>query len=72
MYFDYIRVPNEIILEYEDLENGNTDKTLEFPEYVCHEIINRFVKLALENASDPRLQTNPAINQTIPGVSNNN
>ena len=72
VYFDYIRIPNKIELDYTDLESGNTDKTLEFPEYVCYEIINRFVKLALENASDPRLETNLPINQTIAGVSNNN
>ena len=72
MYFDYIRIPNKIELDFTDLENGNTDKTLEFPEYVCYEIINRFVKLALENASDPRLETNLPINQTIAGISTNN
>ena len=71
VYFDYIRQPNPIVLEYDELENGS-DKKLEFPEYVCYEIINRFVKLALENASDPRLETNIPINQTIAGISNNN
>ena len=71
VYFDYIRIPNKIELEYEDLENGS-EKTLEFPEYVCYEIINRFVKLALENVSDPRLETNLTINKTIAGISNNN
>ena len=38
---------------------------MEFPDYVCYEIINEFVKLLLENTSDPRLQTNVPINQTI-------
>lgn len=38
---------------------------LEFPDYVCYEIINIYVRLFLENASDPRLQTNVPINQTI-------
>lgn len=38
---------------------------MEFPDYICYEIINEFVKLLLENASDPRLQTNIPINQTI-------
>lgn len=71
IYFDYIKTPKPILLSYEALESGSTDE-LEFPEYVCYEIINRFVKLALENASDPRLETNYQINQTIPGVVNNN
>ena len=72
VYLDYIRMPQLIELTYEELESGSTTKVLEFPEYVCYEIINRFVKLALENASDPRLETNLPINQTIAGVSNNN
>ena len=38
---------------------------MEFPDYVCQEIINELAKLLLENASDPRLQTNLAVNQTI-------
>jgi hypothetical protein len=38
---------------------------LEFPDYVCYEIINELVKLLLENASDPRLQTNIPVNQSI-------
>ena len=37
----------------------------EFTDYVCYEIINIYVRLFLENASDPRLQTNIPINQTI-------
>lgn len=73
VYFDYIRTPSKIELTYDDLDAiEDSTKELEFPEYVCYEIINRFVKLALENASDPRLETNFPINQTIAGVSNNN
>ena len=72
VYFDYIKTPAIINLTYEEIENGESSTDLEFPEYVCYEIINRLVKLALENASDPRLETNHTINQTIAGVSNNN
>jgi hypothetical protein len=46
------------------LEGEDTSDEMEFSDYVCYEIINEFVKLLLENASDPRLQTNYAINQT--------
>lgn len=38
---------------------------MEFPDYVCQEIINGLVKLVMENSSDPRLQTNIPVNQTI-------
>ena len=65
-YIDYLKTPKVINLTDDDLENDN-DLTaeLEFPEYACFEIINEFVKLLLENASDPRLQTNIPINQSI-------
>ena len=65
-YVDYLKTPKVINLTDNDLENDD-DLTaeLEFPEYACFEIINEFVKLLLENASDPRLQTNIPINQSI-------
>lgn len=56
----YVSMTQEQVLAI----NDNTQK-LEFPDYVCYEIINIYVKLLLENASDPRLQTNLPINQTI-------
>ena len=43
----------------------DTSQIMEFPDYVCQEIINELAKLLLENAGDPRLQTNLAVNQTI-------
>jgi hypothetical protein len=53
-------------MSYDDLMNENdSTEQLEFPDYVCYEIINIFVRLLLENASDPRLQTHLPINQTI-------
>ena len=63
---DYIKSPMFIRLTYQDITR-DTDNTrpLEFPDYVCYEIVNEFVKLLMENASDPRLQTNYAINQTV-------
>ena len=42
----------------------NSEK-LEFPSYVCYEIINIYTRLLLENAGDPRLQTHVPINQSI-------
>ena len=68
-YVDYLKTPKVINLTDDDLENDD-DLTaeLEFPKYACFEIINEFVKLLLENASDPRLQTNIPINQSIGSV----
>lgn len=68
-YVDYLKTPKVVELTDDDLD-GDYDTTaeLEFPEYVCFEIVNEFVKLLLENASDPRLQTNIPINQSIGSV----
>ena len=66
VYIDYLKTPNKINLTYAEIDGLNdTSTTLEFSDYVCYEIINELTKLVLENASDPRLQTNIPINQTI-------
>lgn len=65
-YIDYIKAPMFIQLTYDDITSTEDNtRVLEFPDYVCFEIVNEFVKLLMENASDPRLQTNYTINQTI-------
>ena len=65
-YIDYIKAPMFIQLTYDDITSTvDNTRILEFPDYVCFEIVNEFVKLLMENASDPRLQTNFAINQTV-------
>lgn len=66
VFVDYIKSPQRIRLtqtQYELVED--TSQVLEFPDYVCQEIVNELVKLLLENVGDPRLQTNLAVNQTI-------
>ena len=66
VYIDYIKAPMFIRLTYDDITSTvDNTRILEFPDYVCFEIVNEFVKLLMENASDPRLQTNYAINQTV-------
>ena len=69
VYVDYLKLPQIINLTWEDV-NGVEDTTpeCEFPDAVAYEIINIFVKLLFENASDPRLQTHFAINQTVGGI----
>ena len=64
----YVRAPQKIFLTEEDMYSieDNTPH-LEFPDYVCFEIVNIFTKLLMENAGDPRLQTNPVVNNTISG-----
>lgn len=63
---DYIRAPQKIELTDEDIYSiEDTSSELEFPDYVCFEIVNIFTRLLMENAGDPRLNTNMAINNTI-------
>jgi len=72
-YIDYIKAPMFINLTYDDITSTvDTTREFEFPDYVCFEIVNEFVKLIMENASDPRLQTHYAINQTIGDPTVNN
>lgn len=66
IYIDYIKTPQHIRLTQEQLDlTRDTSQIMEFPDYVCQEIINELVKLMMENASDPRLQTHIPINQSI-------
>jgi len=53
---DYLKTPQYIRLTQEQLDRTeDTSQIIEFPDYVCQEIINVLVKLIMENASDPRL-----------------
>ena len=62
----YLRSPMYVSMTQEDLLSvEDNTQVLEFPDYVCYEIINIYVRLLLENASDPRLSTVTPINQSI-------
>lgn len=66
VYITYLKSPMYIELTDEQIDMiEDTSQILEFPDYVCYEIINEFVKLVLENYSDARLQTHIPVNQTI-------
>lgn len=66
IYVDYLKTPQHVELTQEQLDLvKDTSQLLEYPDYVCYEIVGELVKLFMENASDPRLQTNIPINQTI-------
>lgn len=56
----YVSITQDELVSIED-----NSQVLEFPDYVCYEIINIFIKLFLENIGDPRLQTVIPVNQTI-------
>lgn len=66
IHIEYLKVPLRINLTQDEIDSDiDTSQELEFPEYVCMEILKGLVKLLMENASDPRLQTNIPVNQTI-------
>jgi hypothetical protein len=67
IYIDYLKEPavDTLTVQQRDLPVDTSD-TIEFPEYVCAEILKRVVKLILEVSSDPRLNTQPLVNKTIP------
>lgn len=63
---DYLKVPQHFKLTIEQLDSvEDISQIMEYPDYVCYEIIDELVKLILENSSDQRLQTNQAINMTV-------
>ena len=65
---DYLKTPQHIRLTQQQIDNTiDTSQVLEYPDYVCYEIVKELVKLLLENASDPRLQTNIPVNQVMAG-----
>lgn len=66
VYVDYLKAPQFIRLTQEQVDEvADNSQVLEFPDYVCQEIVNELILLLMENASDPRLQTNIPINQSI-------
>lgn len=63
---DYIKAPQLIRLTQEQVNlTEDTSQIMEFPDYVCQEIINELVMLVMENTADPRLQTNIAVTKSI-------
>ena len=66
VYVDYIKAPQNIRLTQEEIDlTEDTSQMLEYPDYVCQEIINELVHLIMENISDQRLQTHPVVTQSI-------
>lgn len=66
VYIDYIKAPMFLKLTNDQIYSTiDYSQILEFPDYVCFEILNIFVRLLMENFGDPRLQTNIPLNNTI-------
>ena len=66
VYIDYIKSPQYIRLTQEELDRDlDTSQVMEYPDYVCQEIINELVTLVMENTNDQRLQNHLAVSQSI-------
>ena len=66
VFIDYIKTPQTIRLTQEQVNlTEDTSQIMEFPDYVCQEIINELTMLVMENTADPRLQTNLQVTQSI-------
>lgn len=63
---DYIKVPQTVRITQEQMDlTLDTSQIMEFPDYVCQEIINELVHIVMENGSDQRLQTHIPVSQSI-------
>ena len=63
---DYIKAPQLIRITQEQIDlTRDTSQIMEFPDYVCQEIINELVMLVMENTANPRLQTHIPVTQSI-------
>ena len=66
IHADYLKVPQYILLTQDQIDSDeDTSSTIEFPDYMSLEIIRELVMLLMENASDPRLATNPQVSESI-------
>lgn len=66
VFIDYIKTPQYIRLTQDQVNLiQDTSQIMEFPDYVCQEIINELVMLVMENTADPRLKTNTIVTQSI-------
>ena len=66
VYVDYIKAPQFIRITQEQLDlTEDTSQIMEYPDYVCQEIINELVHIVMENSSDPRLNTHIPVSQSI-------
>lgn len=66
VYIDYLKAPQHIRLTQEQYDRTeDTSQILEWPDYVCQEIINELVHIMMENSSDPRVQSHIPLSQSI-------
>lgn len=66
VFIDYIKAPQVIRLTKEQVDlTEDTSQIMEFPDYVCQEIINELTTLVMARDGDPRLQVQTQVSQSI-------
>lgn len=66
VHVDYLKTPQYIRLTQEQIDKTeDTSQIMEYPDYICQEIINELVHIIMENASDMRTQTHIPLSQSI-------
>ena len=61
----YLKEPKKYVLDDEDCRGVDNTESLEFQDYICHDILEQVELLLLERDGNPRLQTQPLINNTL-------
>jgi len=70
---EYLKNPKELKLDVEMLtEPYDRSDEMEFPEYVCIEILNLIIMFIMEQGMDPRLSTATSINRSVVGGGSGN
>lgn len=66
VFIDYIKAPQVIRLTKEQVDlTEDTSQIMEFPDYVCQEIINELTTLVMARDGDPRLNVQTQVTQSI-------
>ena len=66
VFIDYIKMPQKVELTKPQIDLvTDTSQVLEFPDYVCNEIINELVQLVMAKNADPRISVYPQVSQSI-------
>jgi len=66
----HLKLPEKLTLFDDDIFtfSGDNSQIVEFPDYLKNEFVRRITMYLLEKEGNPRIQTQPQINQDIPPV----
>lgn len=69
---NYLKVPDRVRITPDQIDmTEDLSQVMEFPDYVCREVIKEVVSLIMLRNGDPSLQAHVAVNQSIPGNAGN-